>query len=341
MDLELLKKLTELNGVSGDEDEVRDFIISQISGYADSITVDNLGSIIAFKKGRRTPPEKILYEAHMDETGYYVKKIEDDGFIRVDSIGVPLNVTPGKTVKIKSSVGDKTSYVPGVFGSLPVHLSSDRDKVPDMKGMYIDIGAKDKGSAEGKVRIGDRVCFDSEFGTFGRFIKGKAFDDRAGCYVLIKLIRTDLEYDSYFAFSVQEEVGCRGAKAVGHHVNPDIAFILEGTTAADIGAVEDSGKVCLVGEGVALSFMDRASIYDPDFIGKMKTYASEANVKYQLKTFVSGGNDGGNIQRSCDGTKICTLSVPVRYLHSRISVCSPEDIQSAYDFCIACSTRLF
>ena len=332
---ELLKKLCMANGVSGDEDDVRDLIKSEIESYFDEITVDNLGSLIAFKKGKKTPPKKILYLAHMDETGYYVKKIDDDGFLRLDSIGVPANVTPGKTVTVKATGSGEPKLIKGVIGNAAIHLSHGSQNVPAIKELGVDIGAKKKDEAEGKVALGDSVYFDSEFDEFGNFLKAKAFDDRVGCFNLINMIKSDLEYDTWFAFVVQEEVGTRGSKAVGYRLNPDIAFILEGTTAADIGGVDPEGKVCLLGKGVALSFADRSSIYNPVMVERAAAAANAENVLWQPKTFVSGGNDAGSVQRSADGTLVCTLSVPVRYLHSRISVCAPADIDSMYDFCMA------
>ena len=341
---ELLGKLCNLNGLSGEEDEVRNFIKSEIERYCDKITVDNLGNLIAHKKGRKTPPKKIMFQAHMDETGYYVKSIDDDGGLRIDSIGVSPSVTPGKTVFVKATAGDEPKLIKGVIGVCPVHLASNSAEIPPIKSLCVDIGAKKKEEAEGKICLGDSVYFNGEFGKFGDFIKAKAIDDRAGCFAMIRLIKTELEYDTWFAFTVQEETGCRGSRAAAHRINPDISFTLEGTTAADIGGVDEDGKVCILGNGVAVSFMDRSTVYNPRFIKAVTDIATEAGVKWQVKTFVSSGNDAGNIQRSADGAVVCTLSIPVRYLHSRISVCAPEDTDSMFDFCKAVSgsmDRLF
>lgn len=337
---ELLGKLCNLNGLSGEEDEVRDFIKGEIEKYCDEIIVDNLGNLLAHKKGKKTPPKTIMFQAHMDETGYYIKKIDDDGGLRIDSIGVPANVTPGKTVLVRSTVGDTPTYIKGVIGVCPIHLASNAGEVPSIKSLCVDIGAKKKEEAEGKVCVGDSVYFNGEFGEFGDFIKAKAIDDRAGCFAMMRLIETELEYDTWFAFTVQEETGCRGSKVAAHRIKPAISFTLEGTTAADIGGVEYDGKVCIVGNGVAVSFMDRSTIYNPRFIKAVTDIATEAGVKWQTKTFVSGGNDAGNIQRSASGALVCTLSIPVRYLHSRISVCAPEDTDSMFDFCKAVSASM-
>jgi len=336
---ELLKKLCTLNGISGDEDDVRDFIKSEIESYCDEIIVDNMGNLLAHKKGKKKAQKTVMFQAHMDETGYYVKKIDDDGGLRIDSIGVSPSVTAGKTVVIKGTAGDKPTLIKGVIGNSPVHLSNSNE-FPEIKSLCVDIGAKKKEEAEGKICLGDSVYFTGEFGALGNFIKAKAIDDRAGCFAMIRLIKTDLEYDTWFAFTTQEETGCRGSRAAAHRISPDISFTLEGTTAADIGGVEYDGKVCFVGKGVAVSFMDRSTVYNPRFIKAATDIATENGVKWQQKIYVSGGNDAGNIQRSTDGTLVCTLSIPVRYLHSRISVCAAEDTDSMFEFCKAVSENM-
>ncbi len=335
--MELLKKLCTLNGVSGDEGDVREFIENEIRPYCTEIHTDNLGSLIAFKPGKKRAPKKLMFAAHMDETGYYITKIDDSGLICFQPIGVSVNVTPGQTVKIKSTAGDKTEYIDGVIGLPPIHVTP-RDKerdVPAYKKLRIDIGAKSKEDAEAKIAIGDSVYFDGEFGVFGDYIKAKAIDDRVGCAAMIELIKSDLEYDAWFAFNVQEEVGCRGSAATAFALRPEVAVILEGTTAADIGAVEGGEKVCVVGNGVALSFADRSTTYDPRVVASVAKIANAHNVLWQYKTFVSGGNDAGRIQRTADGCFVCALSIPVRYLHSRISVASPKDIDSMLNMCRA------
>lgn len=207
--------------------------------------------------------------------------------------------------------------------------------------MCIDIGAKNKENAEKYINTADSVYFKSEPGNFGELIKAKALDDRVGCYILIKMIMSDLENSAWFSFSVQEEVGCRGTQAAAYAVQPDYAVIIEGTTAADIGNVEDTKQVCTVGNGISVSFADNRTVYDPEFIKHITKAADKENVRWQFKTYVSGGNDAGNVERTGAGTKVCTLSVPVRYLHSRISAASQADINAAFDFCKAIDKHCF
>jgi len=340
---ELLKNLCMKNGLSGDESDVREYIKELISPYCKEIITDNLGNLIAYKEGKKTQNFTIMYDAHTDETGYYIKKIGEDGLLYFDSIGVTAAVTPGKTVTVKATAGKEEKFIDGVIGLTPIHLTNaeNRSKVPKISEMCIDIGAKNKEDACKYVNIADSVYFKSDAGDFGNLIKAKALDDRIGCYVLIKMIMSDLENSAWFSFSVQEEVGCRGTQAAAYRIKPDYAVIVEGTTAGDIGNVEETRQVCHVGEGVAVSFADSRTVYNPEFITKVTEAANKENVKWQLKTYVSGGNDAGNIERTAAGTKVCTLSVPVRYLHSRISAASESDVESALNFCKAIDKNCF
>jgi len=329
--MDMLKDLCTLNGISGDEDDVRRYILEKISGHS-SGRVDKLGNIIVFKKGKKTPAKKILFEAHMDETGYMVKSIDDDGYVYFDSVGVPPNVTPGKTVIIRGTA-DGVKNIRGVIGLVPVHLLKKQEEygeIPKIKEMCIDIGAKSKDDAKKYIIEGDSIHFESEYGKIGDLLKGKAFDDRAGCYNLIRMITSELEYDAWFAFCVQEEVGLRGAKTAAYAVQPDYAVILEGTTAGDVGATEDEKAVCKVGQGVAISFADRGTLYSSELVARTVNTAKERNIPYQYKAFVSGGCDAASWQRSGVGADVITLSVPTRYLHTRLSCVSEKDIESQY-----------
>ena len=260
---EMLKTLCEKNGLSGDETQVREYIKELITPYCKEVITDNLGNLIAYKEGKKTPKHTIMYDAHMDETGYYVKKIGEDGLLYFDSVGVTAAVTPGKTVTVYATAGKEPKYIDGVIGLAPIHLTSaeNRSKVPKISEMCIDIGAKNRDDAEKYVSIADSVYFKSEVGEFGSFIKAKALDDRVGCYVLIKMIMSDLENSAWFSFSVQEEVGCRGTQAAAYRIKPDYAVMVEGTTAGDIGNVEETKSVCHVGEGVSISFADNRTVF--------------------------------------------------------------------------------
>ena len=334
---ETLKMLCSLPGISGRENKVRDYIISQIDGFCDYHT-DNLGNLIAFKKGRQSAKNKVLIDAHMDEVGFIVTGVTDDGLLRFANVGgIDTKVFIGRNV----TVGEKA--IPGVVGIVPVHLTEkeDENKIPGADSLYIDIGAGGRESALALVSPGDEVCFDGEFTEFGDgFICSKAIDNRAGCAIMIDLIRSDLEYDCFFSFSVQEEVGTRGAAASAFGVAPDYAIVTETTTAADISGVTGEDRVCVCGEGPAVSFMDRSTVYDIDLYRKALETAKQKNIKAQTKTRVAGGNDAGAIHKSRSGVKVLTLSVPTRYLHSPGCVCKYEDIESTRDLVKAMAEEL-
>ncbi len=335
--LEILKDLCNLPGISGREDKVRDYIISKIDGYCEYET-DPLGNLIAFKKGAKTPKNKIMLDAHTDEVGMIVTGIDSDGFIKFANVGgVETAVIIGRNVRI----GEKN--IPGVLGIKPIHLieKDEEQTLPKKDDLYIDIGAKSKEEALSLVSLGEEIHFESEFIEFGDgFIKSKAIDDRAGCAVMIDLIRSELEYDCWFSFSVQEEIGTRGAAVSAFTVNPDYAIVLETTTAADISGVKGEERVCVCGNGGAISFMDRATVYDIDLYRKALDVARSNNIKAQTKTRVAGGNDAGAIHKSRGGVKVLTISVPTRYLHSPCCVCKYEDIESVRDLAKAMITEL-
>ena len=323
-----LKTLCLINGTSGREEKVRDYIISRIADKAE-ITTDNLGNIIAFVKGRQRAKNRVMISAHMDEVGFIVTGITDSGFLRFTSVG-------GVDEKVIYSrdlvVGDKE--IPGVVCVRPIHLltAEEKEKCPKIKDMTIDIGAENKEEAEKYVSVGDSIYFISDYIEFGdNMIKSKAIDDRFGCAAMIKMIEEGVEYDTYFTFVTQEEVGLRGATAAAYTVRPDYAIVLESTTASDINDTDDINSVCMLGEGAVVSFMDRATLYDRELFRLSKNIADENNIRWQTKTMVAGGNDAGAIHKSRGGVRTLAVSIPCRYIHSASSVAKKEDLQSVYD----------
>lgn len=322
--LDDIKTLCLLNGASGRESAVRDYIISRIDGFCEYRT-DALGNLIAFKKGRKTPKNKIMLDSHMDEVGVIVTHITDDGFIKFGCVGgIDGKVMLGRRFVFESGCV-------GVVGVKPIHLlkGDERTKIPSEDELYIDIGAASGEDAAKKVKIGETGVFLSDFVRFGDGkIKSKALDDRAGCAVLIDIIRSDIEYDAYFTFSVQEEIGARGAAAASFSVAPDCAIVLETTTAADIPGVPNEKSVCRLGEGAAVSFMDRSTLYDREMYSAAFKTAGEKGIRIQPKTLIAGGNNSGTIHKSGSGVKTLALNIPCRYLHSPSCVCDINDIKA-------------
>lgn len=324
--LELIKELSLLSGISGREDAVRDYIIKKIEGFAE-YSVDPLGNLLVFKKGKNPAKNKVMLDAHTDEVGFIVTGITADGFLKFAKVGgINTKVFIGRSVKVGENA------VNGVFGIKPIHLT-DKDKadaIPTDDELYIDIGAENKEEAEKLVSLGDAVWFESEFVEFGNgFIKSKALDDRVGCAILIEMIRSELEYDMWFSFSTQEEIGTRGAQASAFSIAPDYAIVVETTTAADISGVKDEKRVCICGNGGAVSFMDRSTVYNKALFDRAFEVAKEKNIPCQPKTLVAGGNDAGVIHKSRGGVKTLTVSVPCRYLHSPGCVIKYSDAENS------------
>ena len=316
----LLKSLCELDGPSGYEEPVRDFIFNEIKDFCDA-KIDPMGNIIAFKKGKKTPDKKIMLDAHMDEVGIIVTDITSDGFIKFETVGgIETEALMCKRVRF--------GKVTGVIGAKPVHQSSadERKKLPSRESLYIDIGAADKEDAEKFVSLGDIGTFATEWTDLSEDIfRSKAIDDRVGCAVLIELLKQPAEYDFYATFTVGEELGLRGAKTATYSVEPDFAIALECTTAADLHKNSDN-PVTKVGEGVAVSFMDRATLYDRKLYNFTLKTARENNIPVQIKTAVAGGNNAGAIHLTKGGVRTVTLSLPGRYIHSSSTVGSKTDV---------------
>lgn len=335
MDKILLEKLCNANGISGDECRVRDIVISEIQNSGAEYSVDNMGNLLVFKKGKQTPNRKLLISAHLDEVGFIVTNITADGYIKFNQVGgIDRRVILGKSVIINNSVN-------GVVTAAPMHLlsSDQRESIPKTDNMYIDIGAVNKQEAEKYVSLGDSINFVSDFSWQDKTITGKALDDRAGCAILIDMINSQLEYDTYFSFVVQEEVGLRGARCASYTIKPDFAIVVETTTAADIPNVSPEKTVCQVGNGAVISFMDKATIYDKELVAEALKCGNDT-VKVQLKQAVAGGNDAGAIHSSRGGVRTLAVSLPCRYLHSSCGLISSDDLYSAQSVITEMSNKI-
>lgn len=323
----MLKELCLLNGTSGDESAVRNYIIEKISGKCE-YKVDALGSIIAFKKGRKTTDKKVMFCAHMDEVGFIITHVTDDGYLKFAPVG---GIDAEAVLTRRLNINGKT----GIVGAKAVHLmnSDEKENVPKCSDFLIDIGAENKAEAEKYVQPGDYAYFISDYCEFGDgFIKAKALDDRIGCMLLMELIDSDLEYDTYFCFNVQEEVGLRGAACTSYSVQPDIAVVLESTTAADIDGVSGAERCCVLGNGPVISYMDGRTIYDRALYQRAVHIAKENGIKAQTKTKIAGGNDAGAVQTSAGGCRVAAVSLPCRYIHTGASVVKKSDIEETRKF---------
>lgn len=320
-----LKKLTALDGVSGEEKPVRDYIVSKIKDYVDDYYIDNLGNLITYKKGNGNGP-KVMLDAHMDEVGLMVTQINSDGLLKFRTIGgIEARVLVGKRVRIGKD------GVPGVIGFKPLHLQSSKERggTVDKKQLTIDIGAKDREQAESKIEIGDLAAFEYDPVEFGdNKLMAKALDDRVGCAVLIELLKHNYESDIYGCFTVQEEIGLKGAKTATFQVKPDLALILEGTTCYDVPDTKEYGMSTICGGGPALTIMDRSVITDKELVKHITDTAKVHGIPYQFKRTISGGTNAGRIQAGGTGVKVAIIALPCRYIHSPVSVMDIDDFEN-------------
>ena len=319
----LLKKLTEVIGVSGGEQEIRSIIMKEISEKVDHIYIDKIGNIIAHKKGNKSPNKKVMVCAHMDEVGLIVSNIDSSGLIRFKSVG---GIDPRILLSKVVVIGD--NLVKGVIGSKAFHLQEEEEKTKSLKikDLYIDIGTSTKEETEKQINLGDYIGFNTKYEEMGNsLIKAKALDDRVGCAILIKMLDKDYDFSLYTVFTVQEEIGLRGAKVAAFNVNPDIALVVEGTTCSDVPGTVPSQYATRLGKGPAVSIMDSASYSDKEIATSLYRLGIDNNIPVQWKKTTFGGNDSGAIHLTREGIRTGALSIPCRYIHSPVSVMNKND----------------
>lgn len=322
-----LQQLCALEGVSGREDAVRAYILEKLSASSAviQVSVDALGNVLAEVRGERRAARRLLFAAHMDEVGFIVTGATDDGFLRFAPVGgIDASVVFSRKVRVNGHGG--------VIGGKAIHQCAGDEKktaVP-IDQMLIDVAADSREEAQNIAKPGDVAVFDSGYVRLagGRF-KARALDDRAGCALLLALAEQTPAYDFSLAFTVQEEVGLRGAKAAAYAMKPEIAVVVDSTTASDTAGVPEEKQVCRVGGGPVVSFMDRHTLYDKALYDEIMETAERIRVPAQTKTMVTGGNDAGSIQRSRAGVRVAAVSLPCRYIHSPSCVLSEKDFDAA------------
>lgn len=326
MNCDMLKSLCQINGTSGDEKNVRDFIISQLPDDCE-YSVDPLGNLIVNKKGEKEPENTVALFAHMDEVGFIVTYITDCGYVYLSPVGgIENSALFGKKITVNNCTG--------VAGAKAIHqCSGDETKnIPDIESVSADFGFNSREEAEEKISLGDFGYFKSDFIQFGNsMIKSKALDDRFGCLVMLELLKEKSEINYTCVFTVQEEVGTRGAAVSAYTVKPDYAIVIETTTASDIPDTPERKKVCKVGGGAVVSFMDRGTVYNKDLYNRVRRLADDNNISNQTKTLIAGGNDATAIHKSAGGIKTVAISLPCRYIHSASSVGNIKDMESVAD----------
>ncbi len=324
----ILEKLSQAIGVSGEEDEVRALVIEAIRDHVSELQVDALGNVTALQRGTAQPEFKVMIAAHMDEIGMMATAVEANGLIQFTRVGgLDPRILPGKRVK----VGPKRK--PGVILWKPIHLWRDMKTVP-IEALRIDVGAGDKSAAE----PGDRIAFDADYTQLSEtVVRGKAFDDRVGCAVLVDILQSGpYPVTVAAAFTAQEEIGLRGATVAAERLNPAAAIVLEGTYAYDLPEPTlelEAGDLpanpgTRFGGGAVLTLADRQMITDPRALAFLRETAEANDIAYQIKTMGGGGTDGGAIHIAQAGIPTMPISAPCRYIHTPTALLNLDDYAS-------------
>jgi putative aminopeptidase FrvX len=335
---ELLKELSEAVGVSGREDAVRQIIYQQVRPHVDEIKVDALGNMITLKQGQGRDRLKVMVAAHMDEIGLMITGHEGSGGLNFRTVGGILDQTlAGKRVQVGSE------RVPGVIGLKPIHLTQgdESKKVVKKDSLVIDVGVSSEEAAKGVAKIGDLATFLTPFDDLGPTFLGKAFDDRAGCAALIELVRGEpFSFDLYAVFTVQEEVGLRGARVAAYAIEPDAAFVLDCTPANDMPKKQDLSPNTLLGRGPAIYIMGGRTFSDRRLVELLTQAGDEDGIPYQIRQPGGGGTDAGSIQLARGGVPVVSVSVPGRYIHSPAAIISRDDFENTPRLVRAALSRL-
>jgi tetrahedral aminopeptidase len=333
MNLNLLKDLCRIPGAPGFESPIRKYIIEQIKDLVDQVEIDSLGNIIALKKGKSRG--KILFTAHMDEIGFIVQYIDDDGFIRF----LPLGGFDPKTLTAQRVIIHGTEDVIGVMGSKPIHMisSDEKNKAPLLKDYFIDTGLS-KQELLSKINIGDPITRERELIQMGNCINAKSLDNRISVYLLIEFLKklNNLEHDLdiYTVFTVQEEVGLRGAKTVSAQINADYSINVDTTIAFDVPGAQSYEVVTKLGSGVGIKIMDSMVICDYRMTKFLKQIAIENSIPWQAELLPAGGTDTAAIQTGSKGCISGAISIPTRHLHQVIEMIHQDDVESGIQLCI-------
>ena len=336
----LLSKICTTPGVSGFEQRIREVVLEEIKDLVDEVQVDNMGNVYAIKKGKSD--KKVMIGAHMDEIGFIVTHIDDKGFIRFHTLG---GFDP-KTLTAQRVIIHGKEDVIGVMASKPIHVMTpdERNKVANLSDYFIDTGLAVEEVKE-LIEIGNPITREREFIEMGNCVNGKSLDNRLAVFILIETLKQlkgkEVPYDIYGVFTVQEEVGIRGANVSALRIKPDFGFGLDTTIAFDLPGAAAHEMITKLGEGTAIKIMDASTICDYRMVDFMKKTATKHNIKWQSEILTAGGTDTAGIQRMVEGGSIAgAVSIPTRHLHQVIEMANKDDIQGSIDLLVACVSEL-
>jgi endoglucanase len=344
--MELLKRLTETPGAPGREERIRDLILEETAGMFEDTRVDPMGNLICHKRvGRKLPRGKtaprVMIACHIDEIGFYVRSIDDDGRLRLQNAG---GFDTRNLFARRVLVQSKRDMV-GVLNPVgrPIHIATDEEKkkVPTINEFFVDLFLPAKQVKE-LVRVGDPVTLVQTLERVGDCYTGKCFDNRVATWVVLNAIRRVGKRntcDIYYVATVQEEVGCRGAGPSSFGIDPDVAIALDTTLACDTPGIDKVDAITRLGDGVGIKVMDSGSISSRDLVDEMMALADKKRIKYQLEILPRGATDAASMQRTGEGRRTITLSVPVRYVHTVTEACHTADLKAGVDLLVAYLTK--
>ena len=336
----LLSEICTTPGAPGFEQRVRELVIKEVTPLVDEVEVDNMGNVYAIKRG--TGDKKVMIGAHMDEIGFIVTHIDDNGFIRFHTLG---GFDP-KTLTAQRVIVHGKKDIIGVMASKPIHVMTpeERNKIAKTKDYFIDTGLTAEEVKE-IVSVGDSITREREFIEMGNCVNGKSLDNRLAVFILIETLKNlkdkEVPYDVYGVFTVQEEVGIRGANVSALRINPDFGFGLDTTIAFDLPGAAAHEKITELGKGTAIKIMDASTICDYRMVNFMKQTADKHEITWQPEILTAGGTDTAGIQRMTEGGSIAgAVSIPTRHLHQVIEMAHKDDIQGSIDLLTACMTDI-
>lgn len=335
LDIPLLKSICEIAGAPGFESRIRNLVIEEIKNHVDDYHIDNMGNLITMKKGKGQDPKKLMLAAHMDEIGFIVSHIDDNGFLRFQTLG---GFDP-KTFTAQRVVVHGKKDIIGVMSSKPIHVMTpaEREKPAKKEDYFIDLGMP-KEEVKKIVTVGDAVTRDRDLIEMGNCVNCKSIDNRISVFILIEAMKQvkDNEHDVYAVFTVQEEVGLRGANVASHSINPDFGIALDTTIAYDLPGAQPHEYVTSLGKGTAIKILDAMTICDTRMVNFLRETADQHDIKWQNEILVAGGTDTAGLQqRGKNGAIAGAISIPTRHLHQVIEMAEKEDIQASLDLTIA------
>jgi len=328
LNISLLKRLTETPGISGREEQVRAIMVEELRALTDEVSVDRLGNVIALKRGKSD--RRVMLAAHMDEIGFFVKHIDDKGFIRIQPVGgFDARVLFAQRVLVHGFAGESLR---GVLmpTSKPAHLlGGEKPAAPGLDDFFIDLGLPNE-KVRAKVEVGDMVTMDRTLEVVGDMVISKSLDDRVNLFVMLEALRAlqSHEVTILAVATVQEEVGLRGAATASYHIQPDVSVALDTTLAVDIPGSADQDAITRLGNGTAIKIFDSSQISNHKLIRHFRTLAEQQGIKYQLEVLPRGGTDAGAMQLAREGSPSITLSTPSRYVHTVNEMIHQADLEA-------------